>query len=118
MRDILKIRFGNKKKYNQKTINEFEWLHKQVTAAEIRCVLDDFPEELKTGEITNVVLPFQTIEQVDEPRKGDSGEEKQVSLFDFEVLYGDLNTALDLPFSIILTDSRGWGRYLTFSFSK
>ena len=38
----------------------------------------------KTGEVTNVVLPFQTIEQVDEPRKGDSGEEKQISLIDFE----------------------------------
>lgn len=38
----------------------------------------------KTGEITNVVLPFQTIEQVDEPRKGESGEEKQVSLIDFD----------------------------------
>jgi adenine specific DNA methylase Mod len=38
----------------------------------------------KSGEVSNVVLPFQTIEQVDEPRKGDSGEEKQISLFDFE----------------------------------
>ena len=27
------------------------------------------------------------------------------NLFDFEVLYGDLNTALNLPFSIILTES-------------
>lgn len=38
----------------------------------------------KSGEVSNVVLPFQTIEQVDEPRKGDSGEEKQVSLIDFD----------------------------------
>lgn len=38
----------------------------------------------KTGEVSNVVLPFQTIEQVDEPRKEGSGEERQISLFDFE----------------------------------
>jgi len=38
----------------------------------------------KSGEISNVVLPFQTIEQVDEPRKEGSGEEKQISLFDFD----------------------------------
>jgi len=38
----------------------------------------------KSGEVSNIVLPFQTIEQVDEPRKGASGEEKQISLFDFE----------------------------------
>ena len=38
----------------------------------------------KSGEVSNVVLPFQTIEQVDEPRKGDSGEEKQVTLFDID----------------------------------
>ena len=36
------------------------------------------------GEVSNVVLPFQTIEQVDEPRKGDSGEEKQSYLSNFE----------------------------------
>jgi hypothetical protein len=33
----------------------------------------------KSGEISNVVLPFQTIGQVDEPRKGASGEEKQLN---------------------------------------
>jgi len=38
----------------------------------------------KTGEVTNVVLPFQTIEQVDEPRKEGSGEEKQFTLTDFD----------------------------------
>ncbi len=38
----------------------------------------------KTGEVSNVVLPFQTIEQVDEPRKGASGEERQISLIDFD----------------------------------
>ena len=38
----------------------------------------------KSGEVSNVVLPFQTIEQVDEPRKGDSGEEKQSDLSNFE----------------------------------
>tara|TARA_Y100000034_G_scaffold129007_1_gene184641 strand:- start:460 stop:2622 length:2163 start_codon:yes stop_codon:yes gene_type:complete len=37
----------------------------------------------KSGEVSNIVLPFQKIEQVDEPRKGDSGEEKQASLIDF-----------------------------------
>ena len=37
----------------------------------------------KSGEVSNVVLPFQTIEQVDEPRKEGSGEEKQISLVDF-----------------------------------
>lgn len=37
----------------------------------------------KSGDVSNVVLPFQTIEQVDEPRKEGSGEERQVSLFDF-----------------------------------
>jgi len=40
----------------------------------------------KSGEVSNIVLPFQTIEQVDEPRKEGSGEEKQISLFDFEGL--------------------------------
>ena len=38
----------------------------------------------KSGEVSNIVLPFQTIEQVDEPRKESSGEERQVSLFDFK----------------------------------
>src|SRR3989338_6176199 len=38
----------------------------------------------KSGEVSNIVLPFQTIEQVDEPRKGDSSEEKQFTLVDFE----------------------------------
>jgi len=33
----------------------------------------------KSGEVSNIVLPFQTIEQVDEPRKGASGEENAVS---------------------------------------
>jgi len=37
----------------------------------------------KSGEVSNIVLPFQTIEQVDEPRKENSGGEKQISLFDF-----------------------------------
>ncbi len=37
----------------------------------------------KTGEVSNVVLPFQTIEQVDEPRKTNSGEKQQTSLIDF-----------------------------------
>ena len=35
----------------------------------------------KTNEITDVVLPFQTIENVDEPRKEGIVEEKQVDLF-------------------------------------
>src|SRR3989344_3477396 len=38
----------------------------------------------KSGEVSNIVLPFQTIEQVDEPRKEASGEEKQISLFKLE----------------------------------
>jgi len=38
----------------------------------------------KSGEISNIVLPFQTIEQVDEPRKEGSGEEKQATLFDLD----------------------------------
>jgi len=38
----------------------------------------------KSGEVSNVVLPFQTIEQVDEPRKGDSGEEKQLTFLDLD----------------------------------
>lgn len=37
----------------------------------------------KTNEVTSVVLPFQTIEQVDEPRK-DASDSPQVSLFDFD----------------------------------
>ncbi len=36
----------------------------------------------KSGEITNVVLPFQIIEQIDEPRKEGDSEEKQNTLFD------------------------------------
>ena len=39
----------------------------------------------KTGEVTNVVLPFQTIEQVDEPRKEEDSKERQNTLFDFDV---------------------------------
>lgn len=39
----------------------------------------------KSGDVTNVVLPFQVIEQVDEPRKEGAGEEKQASLIDFEM---------------------------------
>src|SRR3989344_5695067 len=39
----------------------------------------------KSGEVTNVVLPFQIIEQVDEPRKEGDSEEKQNTLFDFDV---------------------------------
>lgn len=40
----------------------------------------------KTGEVTNVVLPFQTIEQVDEPRsEGDAKrKEAQALLFDLD----------------------------------
>ena len=35
----------------------------------------------KTNETTQVVLPFQTIEQVDEPRKEGTVKEKQHNLF-------------------------------------
>ncbi|MCX6745111.1 MAG: site-specific DNA-methyltransferase, partial [Candidatus Parcubacteria bacterium] len=39
----------------------------------------------KTNEVTNVVLPFQVIEQVDEPRaEADKDAKKQSSLFDFD----------------------------------
>lgn len=39
----------------------------------------------KTNEVTNVVLPFQTIEQVDEPRAENTQDTKaQLSLFDFD----------------------------------
>lgn len=39
----------------------------------------------KTNEVTNVVLPFQTIEQVDEPRAEKSEDTRQqMSLFDFD----------------------------------
>lgn len=39
----------------------------------------------KTNEVTNVVLPFQTIEQVDEPRAEKSEDTKlQMGLFDFD----------------------------------
>lgn len=39
----------------------------------------------KTSEVCNIVLPFQVIEQVDEPRaEGSSDTKKQVSLFDFD----------------------------------
>ena len=38
----------------------------------------------KSGEITNIVLPFQIIEQIDEPRKGDSGEAKQLTFLDLD----------------------------------
>ncbi|MBI3816811.1 hypothetical protein HY285_04700 [Candidatus Peregrinibacteria bacterium] len=37
----------------------------------------------KTNEVTSVVLPFQVIEQVDEPRK-DADDSPQASLFDFD----------------------------------
>src|SRR3989344_8521105 len=38
----------------------------------------------KSGEVTNVVLPFQTIEQIDEPRKENSISEKQKTIFDID----------------------------------
>lgn len=38
----------------------------------------------KTGEVTNVVLPFQIIEQIDEPRKESDSEERQTTLFDVD----------------------------------
>jgi len=38
----------------------------------------------KSGEISNIVLPFQTIEQVDEPRIEGYKEATQVSLIDFD----------------------------------
>lgn len=39
----------------------------------------------KTSEVTNVILPFQTIEHVDEPRAEKSEDTKlQMSLFDFD----------------------------------
>ena len=38
----------------------------------------------KTNETTQVVLPFQTIEQVDEPRKEMTVQEKQTNLFDID----------------------------------
>ena len=39
----------------------------------------------KTAEVTNVVLPFQVIEQVDEPRSEDTGGgHKQTTLFDVD----------------------------------
>jgi len=38
----------------------------------------------KSGEITNIVLPFQIIEQIDVPRKGDSGEAKQLTFLDLD----------------------------------
>ncbi|PIR53496.1 site-specific DNA-methyltransferase [Candidatus Peregrinibacteria bacterium CG10_big_fil_rev_8_21_14_0_10_49_10] len=37
----------------------------------------------KTNDLTSVVLPFQVIEQVDEPRK-DTSDSPQISLFDFD----------------------------------
>lgn len=39
----------------------------------------------KTNEVTNVVLPFQVIEQVDEPRKVGNIKEKQADLFSFNL---------------------------------
>ena len=40
----------------------------------------------KTNEICNIVLPFQTIEQVDEPRAEQPEEtQSQMALFDREV---------------------------------
>ena len=41
--------------------------------------------EGKTNEISNVVLPFQTIEHVDEPRKMGTISDKQFNLFNFDV---------------------------------
>ncbi|MDR0476479.1 MAG: hypothetical protein LBH14_00865, partial [Desulfobulbaceae bacterium] len=38
----------------------------------------------KTGEVCNVVLPFQTIEQVDEPR-AEKPASSQMSLFDVDM---------------------------------
>lgn len=38
----------------------------------------------KTNEVTNVVLPFQVIEQVDEPRREEDAKIQQMSLFDVD----------------------------------
>jgi len=39
----------------------------------------------KTGDVTNIVLPFQVIEQVDEPRKEKDSGEKQTTLFGIDI---------------------------------
>ena len=41
--------------------------------------------EGKTNEVSNVVLPFQTIEHVDEPRKMGTTNFKETNLFNFDV---------------------------------
>ncbi len=41
----------------------------------------------KTNEVTNVVLPFQTIEQIDEPR-AEAGAHHVGDLFDFDARTG------------------------------
>ncbi len=38
----------------------------------------------KTGDVSSVVLPFQVIEHVDEPRKESENEHKQMTLFDVD----------------------------------
>ena len=61
----------------------------------------------KTAEVSNVVLPFQVIEQVDEPRSEDTrGGHKQTTLFDIDdrgrQLAGWTNklTRIDPPFDV------------------
>ena len=53
-----------------------------------QAVLFDQPHEAeliwpgKTAEVTNVVLPFQSIEQIDEPRAETSGQVADLFAFD------------------------------------
>ena len=42
----------------------------------------------KTNEVTNTVLPFQTIEHIDEPRKEDGISRINLSMFDMLDLSG------------------------------
>jgi hypothetical protein len=40
----------------------------------------------KTNEVCNIVLPFQVVEQIDEPRleEGDTKEKEQIDMFNFD----------------------------------
>jgi DNA modification methylase len=65
----------------------------QPLPARYRAVLFADPPEAeliwpgKTSEVTNVVLPFQTIEQIDEPR-AEAGAHHVADLFDFDATTG------------------------------
>jgi len=81
----------------------------------------------KTSEVCNVVLPFQVIEQVDEPR-AEKDTRLQMSLFDLDVPLKmrrlrqwceDINRVqADIQFDYVYVDQEGFEEYKPNSFGQ